>query len=84
MFNIYLFLVSEIDPDSGSWKGFNVGSEKNCKVTYVAPEGSQIAVNFLDIDMKGDGEGGEHCNADYVKLEDSEDTAHGMIGWHKH
>ena len=78
-----LFVISVIDSKEMPWKGFNVKPEQTCKVTYEGPVGSQIAINFIEMDMKGEGAGGEGCNADYVKLQDTTDTPHGLIGGDK-
>ena len=77
-------MISVIDAGKGIWDGFNVGADKNCKVTYVAPEGSQVAINFLDMDMVGEGAGAGECDADYVQLSEASDTAYSLIGEGKH
>ena len=77
-------MISVIDAGKGIWDGFNVGADKNCKVTYVAPEGSQVAINFLDMDMVGEGAGAGDCDADYVKNTEAADTAYSLIGEGKH
>ena len=73
-------MISVITATEGIWDGFNAGADKRCKVTYVAPEGSQVAINFLDMDMVGEGVGAGDCDADYVKLTEAADTAYSLIG----
>ena len=43
----YLFVISVIDSNAKPWEGFNVGHDKRCKVTYVAPAGSQLTITSL-------------------------------------
>ena len=54
------------------------GPDRDCTTTYVAPEGSQIAVNFLDIDMP-DGDNGV-CIKDFIQLRETIEKSHGAIG----
>jgi len=54
------------------------GPNKNCKTKYVAPIGSQIAVNFLEMDMKASEDG--ICAGDYVELKETANAGYGVIG----
>ena len=76
----YLFVISVIDSNAKPWEGFNVGHDKRCKVTYVAPAGSQLTINFLDMDMAGEGAGEEDCNKDYMTISEPTKRPHGSIG----
>ena len=76
-----------IDSNGGIWKGFNkLDYNSNptgktiCKVTYEAPVGSQIAVNFLKMDMQEPDGRGVECSDEYAELTEPEKTPYGAIG----
>ena len=54
----------------------------NCKVTYVAPEGSQIAINFLEMDMQEPKGKDVDCASidEHIELTEPEITPSGSLG----
>ena len=65
--------VSEINADT--WEGLTKGARTDCKATYEAPEDSQVAINFLEMDVQSE----QPCS-DFVELTEEEDTPNGVIG----
>ena len=50
----------------------------DCQYTLVARAGSQIAVNFIEMDIRADEN--QACLTDYVKLEETSIIASSVIG----
>ena len=54
------------------------GRNLSCAWNLVAPAGYNVALNFLDMDMRQDS--GESCDNDFVKIADPLNSAHGALG----